>query len=168
MALYPMSLRKTLGMSEHTTSMSFGVQLANYKQLRDACDFLEENGVRVDRNPPAATRPGMDYVAHAFDADGHCIQLYHYMEQIGWDGKVRPAQPRDGPSRRSGRRRWRRCRTASRASPSWAPGGSRGKKQEARGKRDCGLRICGGRFLLNKVEVPNLSKRSKNYEVISF
>jgi catechol 2,3-dioxygenase-like lactoylglutathione lyase family enzyme len=94
LALYPMSLRKTLSMSEHTTSMSFGVQVANYKQLRDACDFLEANGVRVDRNPPAATRPGMDYVAHAFDADGHCIQLYSYMEQIGWDGKVRPGGQR--------------------------------------------------------------------------
>jgi catechol 2,3-dioxygenase-like lactoylglutathione lyase family enzyme len=94
LALYPMALRETMGMSPHTTSMSFGVQLANYRQLRDACDFLEANGVRVDRNPPAATRPGMDYVAHAFDPDGHCIQLYHYMEQVGWDGKVRPASTR--------------------------------------------------------------------------
>ncbi len=94
LTLYPMSLRKTLGMSEHTTSMSFGVQVANYRQLRDACDFLEENGVRVDRNPPAATRPGMDYVAHVFDADGHCVQLYHHMEQVGWDGKVRPVDQR--------------------------------------------------------------------------
>jgi catechol 2,3-dioxygenase-like lactoylglutathione lyase family enzyme len=94
LALYPMALREKLGMSPHTTSMSFGVQVANYRQLKDACDFLEQNGIRVDRNPPAATRPGMDYVAHAFDADGHCIQLYHYMEQIGWDGKVRPASQR--------------------------------------------------------------------------
>ena len=23
------------------------------------------------------------------DPDGHCIQLYYYMEQVGWDGKVR-------------------------------------------------------------------------------
>jgi catechol 2,3-dioxygenase-like lactoylglutathione lyase family enzyme len=94
MALYPMSLREKLGMSPHTTCMSFGVQVANYRQLKDACDFLEANGVRVDRNPPAATRSGMDYVAHAFDPDGHCIQLYHYMEQAGWDGKVRLASQR--------------------------------------------------------------------------
>ena len=93
-ALYPMALRKAFGLSEHTTSAGFGVQLANYRQLRDACDFLEENGVRVDRNPPEAMRPGMDYVAHAFDPDGHCIQLYYYMEQIGWDGKARPASER--------------------------------------------------------------------------
>jgi catechol 2,3-dioxygenase-like lactoylglutathione lyase family enzyme len=94
MALYPLALREKLGMPESSTSMSFGVQVANYRQLREACDFLEENGVRVDRNPPAATRPGMDYVAHAFDPDGHCIQLYHYMEQVGWDGKVRPEKQR--------------------------------------------------------------------------
>ncbi|HWO72043.1 MAG TPA: VOC family protein [Dehalococcoidia bacterium] len=94
LALYPISLRRPLGMSEHTTSMSFGVQVANYKQLRDACDFLEENGVRVDRNPPEATRPGMDYVAHAWDPDGHCVQLYYYMEQVGWDGKPRPQSAR--------------------------------------------------------------------------
>jgi catechol 2,3-dioxygenase-like lactoylglutathione lyase family enzyme len=93
MTLAPMSLREKLGMSDHTTSAFFGCQVANYRQLKDACDFLEENGVRVDRNPPAALRPGMDYVAHVFDPDGHCIQLYYYMEQIGWDGKVR--QPSD-------------------------------------------------------------------------
>lgn len=94
LGLYPMALRDKLGMSPHTTSMSFGVQVANYRQLKDACDFLEANGVRVDRNPPAATRPGMDYVAHAFDPDGHCIQIYHYMEQVGWDGKVKPQSQR--------------------------------------------------------------------------
>ena len=94
LALYPISLREKLGMSLKTTSMSFGVQVANYRQLKDACDFLEQNGVKVDRNPPAATRPGMDHVAHAFDPDGHCIQIYHYMEQVGWDGEVKPENQR--------------------------------------------------------------------------
>lgn len=93
-ALLPMALREKLGMSTHTTSAFFGVQLANYRQLRDACDFLEAHGVRVDRNPAASLVPGMDYVAHAWDPDGHCIQLYYYMEQVGWDGKVRPAAQR--------------------------------------------------------------------------
>ena len=30
----------------------------------------------------------------ALDPDGHCIQLYYYMEQIGWDGRARPAAER--------------------------------------------------------------------------
>jgi catechol 2,3-dioxygenase-like lactoylglutathione lyase family enzyme len=95
MTLAPVSLRSKLGMSDHTTSAFFGCQVANYRQLSDACDFLEENGVRVDRNPPASLVPGMDYAAHAWDPDGHCIQLYYYMEQVGWDGKVRaPAERR--------------------------------------------------------------------------
>jgi catechol 2,3-dioxygenase-like lactoylglutathione lyase family enzyme len=89
MTLMPLSLRAKLGLSEHTTSAFFGIQLANYRQLRDACDFLEAKGVRVDRNPAASLRPGMDYVTHAWDPDGHCIQLYYYMEQVGWDSKVR-------------------------------------------------------------------------------
>ena len=36
----------------------------------------------------------MDYVAHAFDPDGHCVQLYTNMEQVGWDGQPRPASMR--------------------------------------------------------------------------
>ncbi|MGH7039432.1 MAG: VOC family protein, partial [Stellaceae bacterium] len=38
--------------------------------------------------------PGIDYAAFARDPDGHLIQLYYYMEQVGWDGRVRPASAR--------------------------------------------------------------------------
>ena len=94
MSLYPMAAREALGFSSHSTNMWFGVQLANYRQLRDAVTFLRENGCRVETDIPAELHPGMDYVAHAFDPDGHCIQLYHYMEQIGWDGRPRPRADR--------------------------------------------------------------------------
>ena len=30
----------------------------------------------------------------ALDPDGHCIELYYYMEQLGWDGKPRPKELR--------------------------------------------------------------------------
>jgi hypothetical protein len=36
----------------------------------------------------------VDYAAHAFDPEGHCIQLYYYMEQVGWDGRPRKASER--------------------------------------------------------------------------
>jgi hypothetical protein len=39
---------------------------------------------------PAELHPGIDYMAYAFDPEGHCIALYYYMEQVGWDGKHRP------------------------------------------------------------------------------
>jgi hypothetical protein len=29
-----------------------------------------------------------------FDQEGHCIQLYYYMEQVGWDGRPRPQEAR--------------------------------------------------------------------------
>jgi len=61
---------------------------------RDAVAFLRENGVRVDTDPSAGLHPGVDYVAHAFDPDGHCVLLYYYMEQLGWDGRPRPRAQR--------------------------------------------------------------------------
>lgn len=94
LALYPIALRERLGMSDHTTSMALGLQLANYQQLRDAVRFLAERGARlIDRVPPELY-PGIDYAAHVLDPDGHCLQLYYYMEQVGWDGKPRPKQLR--------------------------------------------------------------------------
>jgi hypothetical protein len=81
-------------MSAHTTSASFGVQVANYRQLRDAVAFLQEHGVTVRTDLPPALHPGIDYAAYATDPDGHTIQLYYYMEQIGWDGRPRPAAER--------------------------------------------------------------------------
>ena len=94
MALYPIALRKALGLSDHTTNMAFGVKLANYQQLRDAVAFLKEHGVPVIDAIPQELHPGIDYAAHVLDPEGHCIQLYCEMEQIGWDGKPKPAEMR--------------------------------------------------------------------------
>ncbi len=92
--LFPKSWRSKLGLSEKTSNMSFGVQVANYRQLRDAVSFLRENGVRVETDIPTELHPGIDYAAWAFDPDGHCIMLYCAMEQIGWEGRPRPAELR--------------------------------------------------------------------------
>ena len=40
---------------------------------------------------PPELFPGIDYCAFALDPDGFAIQLYYYMEQVGWDGRPRPA-----------------------------------------------------------------------------
>jgi catechol 2,3-dioxygenase-like lactoylglutathione lyase family enzyme len=94
LALFPRELRSTLGLSPHTTCKSFGVEVGSYQQLREAIAFLKAHGATlVDSLPPELT-PGMDYVVHALDPDGHCIQLYYYMEQIGWDGRPRPQSQR--------------------------------------------------------------------------
>lgn len=93
LALYPMALRAELGLNPHTTLFSFGLQLADYRQLRDAISFLKGEGVAIKYLPPELF-PGIDYCAFAIDPDGHAMQLYYYMEQLGWDGRTRPAELR--------------------------------------------------------------------------
>ena len=94
LALFPLTLRESLGLSAHTSCAAFGVQLANYRQLQNAVKFLRERGVKVTEALPLELHPGIDYAAYAFDPDGHCIQLYHAMEQIGWEQKPRPKELR--------------------------------------------------------------------------
>jgi catechol 2,3-dioxygenase-like lactoylglutathione lyase family enzyme len=100
LGLFPRELRGRLGLSAHTTCMSFGVEVGSYAQLREAVAFLNARGVTLVDSIPPELYPGIDYAAFALDPDGHCIQLYYYMEQVGWDGRVRPAGERrrvDGP-----------------------------------------------------------------------
>ena len=109
LALYPSALRETLGLSPHTSLMSFGVQLANYRQLRDAVGFLRERGVQVRDLPPELS-PGIDYSCLAIDPDGHAVQLYYYMQQLPPPGLGPCQRPVRGGSTR-GQPRWRRAPT---------------------------------------------------------
>jgi catechol 2,3-dioxygenase-like lactoylglutathione lyase family enzyme len=94
LALFPKELRSVLGLRPDSSCMSFGVELGSYAQLRAAVDFLKRRGVTfIDAIPPELYA-GIDYSVFALDPDGHCIQLYYYMEQIGWDGRVRPTAER--------------------------------------------------------------------------
>lgn len=96
LALYPLRLRAKLGFSAHTTSMALGLQLANYRQLRAAAEFLRANGARIVEVDPGL-HPGITYAVHVLDPDGHTLQLYHEMEQVGWDGLPRPLEERRPP-----------------------------------------------------------------------
>lgn len=93
LVLAPLALRAKLGLSEHSSTMTFALQLANYRQLRAAVGFLEAKGFRTRELPPEMTL-GMDYTTFVIDPDGHALQLYYGMEQIGWDGRPRPASAR--------------------------------------------------------------------------
>jgi catechol 2,3-dioxygenase-like lactoylglutathione lyase family enzyme len=93
-ALFPLALRDVLRLSPHSKCAAFGIQLANYRQLRDAVEFLRERQMEVDETIPAELHPGIDYAATVRDPDGHTIQLYCAMEQIGWEGKPRPKEQR--------------------------------------------------------------------------
>jgi catechol-2,3-dioxygenase len=92
--LFPIALRAELGLNPATTLMSIGMQVATYKQLKDCIAFLRDKGLRVIDSVPFDLHPGVDYAAHAIGPDGHCIMLYHAMEQVGWDGRPRPAEQR--------------------------------------------------------------------------
>lgn len=93
LALYPKPLRQMLGLSPHTTCMSFAMQVATYRQLRDALAFLQAQGYTVRELPPELS-PGIDYSAYVMDPGGHAIQLYYQMEQVGWTGQPRPSEMR--------------------------------------------------------------------------
>ena len=56
--------------------------------------FFRKNGVTVAESIPAELHPGIEYSATVRDPDGHTIQLYCAMEQIGWEGKPRPKEAR--------------------------------------------------------------------------
>jgi catechol 2,3-dioxygenase-like lactoylglutathione lyase family enzyme len=93
LALLPKALREPLGLSAQTSLMAFGLELGSYQQLKDAVRWLGERGVRrID--VPRELAPGVDYHAHVLDPEGHCLLLYYYMEQVGWDGQPRPAEQR--------------------------------------------------------------------------
>ncbi|MBI3801454.1 MAG: VOC family protein [Deltaproteobacteria bacterium] len=94
LGLFSRELRQELGLSAHTTCMTFGAEVGSYEQLRSAVHFFQEKGARLVEGIPPELHPGIDYAAHVQDPDGHCIQLYYYMEQVGWDGKPRPKEQR--------------------------------------------------------------------------
>lgn len=93
LALFPLALRAELGLRADSTIMAFGVAVASYRQLRNARTFFVERGARLV-DIPAELHPGIDYAFHVLDPDGHCLQVYFSMEQIGWDGRPRPAAAR--------------------------------------------------------------------------
>jgi len=90
LALFPTAARSPLGLSDHSKCAALGLQLANYRQLKDAVKFFADNGYQASDALPLELHPGIDQAAYLRDPDGHLIQLYCAMEQIGWDGKARP------------------------------------------------------------------------------
>lgn len=89
LVLYPLALRAELGWSVGTTCMSFGMRVNDYDQLKSALEFLQDAGVEI-RHLPAELTAGIDYSAFAIDPEGHAVQLYFCMDQVGWDGRPRP------------------------------------------------------------------------------
>lgn len=94
LSLLPWSLKEKLGIPAQSTCAVLGLQVASYKQLRAAVDFLGANGFPVFE-VPLEFHTGIDYAACFLDPAGHCVMLYHAMEYVNWDGQPRPANRRN-------------------------------------------------------------------------
>lgn len=79
--LYPIELRSKLGLSEHSTTMSVGMQVGNYQQLRNARSFLLKNNV-AEVKVPLELLGGVSWCTHFADPDGHLVELYDGMQQF--------------------------------------------------------------------------------------
>ena len=63
-------------------------QVNTLREINDAWDFFQSRGVRISRI--GRDLPGSNWAVYAFDPDGHRIELFYGMEQIGWNGKSKP------------------------------------------------------------------------------
>jgi len=99
LVLAPLALRAKLGFRPDSTTMLFGLQVGSYRQLRAARNFFAERGHRIV-DVPAQLHTGIDYAFHVIDPEGHRVQVSCAMEQLGWQGKPRPAalRPKVDPS----------------------------------------------------------------------
>jgi catechol 2,3-dioxygenase-like lactoylglutathione lyase family enzyme len=93
MVLADKALRSDLGLRPDASCLSVGMQVGSYRQLLDAVEFFGSHGREIV-DLPSELHLGIDYTAYVRDPDGHLIQLYYLIEQLGWDGRPRPADLR--------------------------------------------------------------------------
>jgi catechol 2,3-dioxygenase-like lactoylglutathione lyase family enzyme len=98
MVLADKALRAELRLKPDASCLSVGMQVGSYRQLLDAVEFFESHGREVVELPPEL-HLGIDYAAYVRDPDGHLVQLYYCIEQLGWDGRPRPAHLRPSVTR---------------------------------------------------------------------
>lgn len=65
-------------------------QVGTLQEVVEGCEMLREHGVSISR--VGRDRPGSNWAAYFQDPDGHTIELFYGMEQIGWDGRSKPKQ----------------------------------------------------------------------------
>src|SRR5258706_5239022 len=69
LGLFPLTAREALGLSAQTKNAAFGLQLANFRQLKDAVKFFQQQGCKVSDALPLELHPGIEYAPDSFDPD---------------------------------------------------------------------------------------------------
>jgi catechol 2,3-dioxygenase-like lactoylglutathione lyase family enzyme len=63
-------------------------QVATMEEVFAAADYFRERQVEIRR--VGRDMPGSNWHTYIRDPDGHTVELYYGMEQIGWDGRSKP------------------------------------------------------------------------------
>lgn len=88
-ALVPAKSQHDLPKEGHPGFHHCALEVASVSELFKIREFLRAKGVKIvyeGRRGPGCN-PGVEFL----DPDGFNIELYAHMDQIGWDGKSRPA-----------------------------------------------------------------------------
>lgn len=71
------------------TVNQISLQVNSLKEVNAAHAFFEERGIKISRI--GRDMPGSNWAVYAFDPDGHRVELFYGMEQLGWNGVSKPA-----------------------------------------------------------------------------
>lgn len=63
-------------------------QVGTMEEVFSAADYFRERQVEIRR--VGRDMPGSNWHTYIRDPDGHTVELYYGMEQIGWDGRSKP------------------------------------------------------------------------------
>ena len=91
-SIYPLAIAEELKLPRQSQCFSFGVRLYDYQAIRDGVAFLRSTASASSTCRRVVPRHGLH--RDRGRSDGNLVQLYYYMEQIGWDGKPKPASLR--------------------------------------------------------------------------
>jgi catechol 2,3-dioxygenase-like lactoylglutathione lyase family enzyme len=72
-----------------TTLNQISFQVNSLREVNEAYRFFLSKGAKIQRI--GRDEPGSNWAVYAYDPDGHRVELYYGMEQIGWQGKSKPA-----------------------------------------------------------------------------
>jgi catechol 2,3-dioxygenase len=65
----------------------FAFEMESFAALRQTAKVVRERGLRIQGQRTGG--PGNQLRFYFWDPEGNLIELYWYLDQIGWDGKVR-------------------------------------------------------------------------------